>query len=303
MHHLEFLDEITLLGLARTREKAATESEIVKSSGSIAARLKPSVRECLARLKNSGFVIDLPKKKGAKSSRWQITPSGSEVLVCLLGCPVPKGGTWRTTAIRILTAARELKLDRSLAASVVKRKALHAYYVAKRLGEEFDANTTLDSLAKIVAGKVLGISGGDSDSIWTAMMECAAAAQSGATNEPASVVAADSTPGSAHAQDLSEEALLSFVAQVESASRGAKEGWFGPEKLFIHRAWETWKAACGGAMELPGFKQALLQGLRAGIVELARADFPMGLSQADLDAALTTYGTEAFHFVIIKPQP
>jgi hypothetical protein len=306
MQQLEFLDEIALLGLAKSAERGATEAEICKRSANFARQLQPALADCLARLAKLGFASELARKERQKGSRWQITVSGTETLACLLGGTVPKTKTWRATSLRILSAAHTLKLDRPMAASLLKKNKLSLYLLATKLGEEFDANTTLKGVCEIVAGKALGVSRGDSGSLWKALLH--RAPENPVRPATASALSASqlgSGQGSASSspvRDLTEEELVTFVLQVENTSRTIKEGWFSPQKLFIHRAWEAWRTSCSRLMDLPQFKHALLQGLRVGLVELSRADYPVGVDPTDLNAALTVYGSENFHFINLNQE-
>jgi hypothetical protein len=206
-----------------------------------------------------------------------------------------QGRGWRTPAARILAAIHVLKLDPYLA-PVVKGEGLLVYFLAKRLGEEFDASTTLVALARRVAASELKLSRGDTAFIWKGVISRGLASPAA---EP-SVGAAQSGAGSEihDIADLSDSAALTrFVEEVKRTGRHAKDGWSGSRKLLIHRAWEVWRAGSTDPADLGQFKDRLLRALSAGFIELARADFPMGIKQADLDAALTNYGDERFHFI------
>ena len=146
--------------------------------------------------------------------------------------------------------------------------------LAGRLGWTFEPGTTARTLALDVAAEELGAPNAQPESLWQSLLERAASSRAGKQTEP-------------------------FAKQIARAARTApNEAWFGPRKLFIHRAWEAWQRATEDTgTDLAAFKARLLAALRAGELGLARADFPDANDPADLRASETRYGTETFHFI------
>ena len=201
-----------------------------------------------------------------------------------------RGQGWKQKAARMLSAIHVLKVEPRIAMSIAGNNTLAAYFLAVRLGEEFHTSTTPAGIAERVAATALGVENGKPETLWRELLNRGFAGESPAQAEPAN-------PPASHS---GASPLPDFVDQVKRTAQTAKDGWFGPRKLFIHRAWEAWQARPGNTLDLAQFKQRLLEALQAGEIGLARDDFAVALDPADLATAETKYGDEVFHFISIE---
>jgi hypothetical protein len=305
MNHLSFIDELVLLGMKGGGQKGLTASDVGKALKPVLDRRKSELTATLQRLSELERIEEIPRQKGQRSKRWRLRESGSETTK-----PRAGGRSARQKAIRRLVAAHTLNLDPRGAETAAQGDGIFAYYLSARLGEVFDANTTVKGLAGLVTARELDLSRADPDLAWERLIQKElegkeavkpftapdvplAGSPSASTDDQRSDVPQD---------DVEPVSIALFAEQVKQAARTAKDGWFGPRKLFIHRAWEAWKAHSAESANLPEFKQRLLQALRAGQIELSRADFPRGLESTDLQNALTQYGDETFHFVTLDEE-
>ncbi len=106
--------------------------------------------------------------------------------------------------------------------------------------------------------------------------------------------------GQPRAERVEAEAfdLPAFAATVQAAARACPTGWFGDNKVFIHRVWEQLQ----GETHLPvrsldEFKQRLVEANRAGLLHLSRADLPQVMDPADVRQSETRYLDAVFHFL------
>jgi hypothetical protein len=257
----------------------------------------------LRRLAAQNLIEELPRQKGQRSSRWRFLQTGDTPPKPPVG-----GRSDKQKTLRRFVATRILKMEPDAADAIPKGDCIFAYYLSLKIGEDFDARTTVSGLAKIVTAKALGLSRVNAGLAWERVVQNAIAGKQSTASTPGSdgpqlEEARSSEDGQTNSSPQKDDAaavsISNFAEQVKRAARTAKDGWFGPRKLFIHRAWEAWKATSGETADLPAFKQRLLQALRAGHLELSRADFPMGLEDADLQTALTEYGDETYHFITL----
>jgi hypothetical protein len=284
-HELTFIEELILLELSAAKaESALSRSDLLNPAlRPAAAGLLPA----LERLTSGGLIEQIPLAPRQRTKRWRIQPPGRDALHHSLGgAPSTRSRTWKQKAARTLAAIRFLHLPARTAAALVEESALPVYFLAARLGEEYTPSTTLDVLARRTSAGALGLSNDQPESLWRAIFDRALAGQS--TFSTPSTPLTLSSPSDA------------FPSQVHHAARIAQEGWFGPRKLFIHRAWQAWQSATGETADLLTFKARLLDALRAGDIGLTRADFTVDLDPADLERAEIKYGQEVFHFVTFQ---
>jgi hypothetical protein len=158
------------------------------------------------------------------------------------------------------------------------------YLLAKRLGQEFHASTTAADLARRIAAAELGVTDNKARTLWSALFTRAMTETSTATSPEA------------------PRERAAFAEEVKHAAPRAMNGWLGPRKLFIHRAWEAWRTEAADPLDLPEFKSHLVQASRTGVLSLARADFTIGLDPEDLASSETRDGSEIFHFLSIAQE-
>jgi hypothetical protein len=178
-------------------------------------------------------------------------------------------------AARILIARHALGLEPRAAAALVEHEGLAAYFLTKRLGETYQPGVTPDGLARRSAAVALGMPNDQPETLWRGLLQRAVTA---GAPEPA--------PG--------------FAAQVRAAALLSQEGWFGPRKIFIHRAWQAWRQNTGGTSSLAEFKARLLEALRADKIALSRADYTATIAPEDLAQSEINYGSESFHFITLE---
>jgi hypothetical protein len=274
---LSLLDELALLGLAHAGEKGATVSGLKQKFKAELGSMKPDFALPLDALCNRQMAEKLPRGKGQRAQYYRVRPAGREILNQRLGGMAMTGTVWKKNAARLLGLTRLYEIPAAVAATLVKDEALLVWLLAARLGETQRAGTTLKALAARVAAEELGAASTKPQALWNALFQRAGTPRAGDRTEAA--------------------ASATFAQQVRSAAPRATEGWFGPHKLFIHRAWEAWKVTSGGSDDLPLFKRRLLTALREGELELTRADFTATLDPAELERSEIRDGSETFHFM------
>jgi hypothetical protein len=101
--------------------------------------------------------------------------------------------------------------------------------------------------------------------------------------------------------------LSAFAAAALRAARQAPPaGWFGDNKVFIARAWRqlhSQPGAPGASLDLPAFKQRLVEANREGLLRLSRADLVSAMDPADVRESETRYLNAEFHFILIEGVP
>lgn len=282
---LNLLDELVLLCLLGSKAPGATPPELARTLKPLVGRV-PEIASALSRLARWALVAETPRKKGGRSSRWRLQSVGRDLLLRRLGGEPLKGRNWKEKTARVLAAGRVLNVETRIATALVKEDSLPDYFLAQKLGLEFHASTTAKGLARMVAGAALETVNGESDTLWRGIF------RRGLEPQKATVPEAPISKPERVASDGD-----AFIEQVKGAARRAREGWLGPQKLLIHRAWEAWQSETGNALELAAFKRRLLAALRAGEIGLRRADFTETLNPADIEQAEIRDGNETFHFV------
>jgi hypothetical protein len=270
------LDELLLLFISANDKEGATLGVLRKEIKTVFEDPPVDLAPNVAHLVHQGLVSEIPKKKGSTSMRWQLQRHGRDLLAKRLGGQSFQGRSWKQKAARALAATRVLKVDPRTAAGIALDDLLPEYFLAQRLGLDFHTSLTADGIGGHVAAAALETVNGKSPTLWKGLFRRALESRS-SKSEP-----------SEHYR---------FVEQINRTLGTAKEGWFGEHKLFIHRAWETWRRETGEAIDLSAFKHRLLVALRAGHLGLARADFTETLNPADIGQAEIRDGEETFHFI------
>ncbi len=277
------IDELVLLCLIGGNEKGLSTSDLGAGVNTLTSAKKnarkPDLSGNLSRLLERGFVEELPRSKGQRSSRWRLASAGDQAFHSIFSGIATNGRAWKQTAARSLIAMRKLGIPPQFAAACAKDKSLlTAYFLAKELGVKFDIGTTAQRLAEEIAARAVGAANSKPATLWRQIFE--------------RDTSQDSQPS-----PESNPAGADFAEQVKEAARHAKDGWFGPRKLFIHRAWSAWQDSTGQTLDLPVFKSRLLSGLRTGQLGLTRADFTVELDPSDLRESEIRDGDETFHFL------
>jgi DNA-binding HxlR family transcriptional regulator len=289
MNALTLPQRLALLGLAHAADRGQTQSEIRRALGKeVKPLLAPSeaLEDSLRQLAERGLIEETPRPPRSRVVRWRLLAAGRGMLSQQFGDAAfqKRGAIARAAALLLIS--EKLGLPPGAARRVLSRRsALLACLLAHHLGEPFDEHTTLDALAARVAARAIGAGNTQTATLRESLLRQALGGST-LTSTPACPIA-----NLAPAPD--------FPASVLRASRAAPPGaWFGPRKLFIHRAWEAWRADGGdAAVDLPAFKTRLLAALRAGQIGLTRADFTATLDPADIAAAELRDGSETFHFL------
>ncbi|EDX83830.1 hypothetical protein S7335_1527 [Synechococcus sp. PCC 7335] len=108
-----------------------------------------------------------------------------------------------------------------------------------------------------------------------------------------------SKPSTDH-QEFSNLELEDFSNTVLMAAKDTDEGWFGDNKVFISRVWETLNSQQPDwNLTLEAFKQKLLEASRKEWIQLSRADLGYLLNAKDLAASEIIYLQSQFHFIRI----
>lgn len=297
---LTFIEELLLLEMSsRGQDKPPTRTELRKTAmaNDAGTGLNPDIDDATARLVEKGLAEQLPRAHGGKSDRWKITQAGQDALTTALGGWDGKGRTYKQKGACILAARHFLGLPARSAVALVVDRALPAFFLAGRLGEEFAPGMTLDALARRAAAGTLGVSNDQPATLWNAVRARALAGKRMGLAAEHAGGADEAAETDRHSPSQSTPGSVPFHEQISRAAGAAVHGWLGPRKLFIHRAWEAWKAVTGETADLAEFKVRLLDALRTGHLALARADFTAGIDPNDLAQAETKYLDEVFYFI------
>lgn len=279
MESLNFIEEAVLLGLAGADAKGCTVSDLRKLLGKKGTDSTASFGVALERLQSLGMVEKLPRVGRSKTGRWRLLPNGE----ASLALPSARKRGWKVPVLRALAARHALKLMPDIATGLVKGGQLSAWFLADRLGLPFTPTTTLESLAGLVTAQALGVSNAEPATLWSALMRRAIGSEEQAVAAPVRVESFD---------------LVSFAGEVLHAARAVPaDGWFGSQKVFIHRVHAAWQAETHRSPELALFKRHLLSAMRSGHLALTRADFTATLAPEDLQQSEIKDGAETFHFI------
>lgn len=96
----------------------------------------------------------------------------------------------------------------------------------------------------------------------------------------------------------------SLVADVQAAAAAARDGVFGPRKVFISAIWDALRASpAWAALGLDELKARLVEAHRRGELVLARADLVAAMDPALVAASETRTDGATYHFVVREPSP
>lgn len=284
MDDLTLIDDLTMHALIAKDERGLTTDGICKALKSTGAPSAAVITAALGRLCERALIEEAPRVPRLKSVRFRLLEAGREHLRALLPESVMTGRA-RRKAARILTMQHTFGVDPALAAAIMgKKEGLATYLLAKRLGLEFRASTKAADLARRVAATELCVTDSKTDTLWNVLITRGMTATTAET-----------------APEFPRE-RPNFADEVKHAAPRAMNGWLGPRKLFIHRAWEAWRTEAADPLDLPEFKSHLVQASRTGALSLARADFTIGLDPEDLASSETRDGSEIFHFLSIAQE-
>ncbi len=105
----------------------------------------------------------------------------------------------------------------------------------------------------------------------------------------------------AQAEAPAEFDLTAFANTVQAAARDCPTGWFGNNKVFISHLWRHLHGEPAFAkLDLPAFKQRLVEANREGLLTLSRADLVQLMDLTDVAESETTYENAVFHFVLVE---
>jgi hypothetical protein len=106
------------------------------------------------------------------------------------------------------------------------------------------------------------------------------------------------TPPSTRVKSLE---LPEFAAVVRALARSCPDGRFGTNKVFISHVWRRLRDEPNlPPMDLPRFKELLVEANRQGLLELSRADLVESMDPADVRESEIAYLTGLFHFILIE---
>lgn len=284
MDDLTLIDDLTMHALIAKDERGLTTDGICKALKNTGTPSTAAITAALGRLCERALIEEMPRKPRQRIVRFRLLNAGREHLRRLL----PESAMTvraRRKAARLLAMQHTFGVEPALAPAIMdKKEGLVTYLLAKRLGLEFHAGTKAADLARRVAGAELGVPDSKADTLWSALVTRGMPKTATATT----------------AEMPRERA--NFAEEVKQAAPRAMNGWLGPRKLFIHRAWEAWRTEAADPLDLPAFKSHLVQASRTGALSLARADFTIGLDPADLASSETRDGAEIFHFLSIAQE-
>jgi hypothetical protein len=95
--------------------------------------------------------------------------------------------------------------------------------------------------------------------------------------------------------------LDAFARTVKAAARDCRTGWFGGNKVFISHVWRHLRDEPGfPPLDLPTFKQRLVEANNARLLTLSRADLVQVMDPIDVQESETAYLNATFHFVLVE---
>lgn len=99
--------------------------------------------------------------------------------------------------------------------------------------------------------------------------------------------------------------LPTFAATVKAAARDCPTGRFGDNKVFINHVWRHLRNESSfPALDLPAFKEKLVEANNARLLTLSRADLVEVMNPADVQESQTRYLNAEFNFILVeKEQP
>jgi hypothetical protein len=170
---------------------------------------------------------------------------------------------------------------------------LAAAVLAEHFGVPITADLTLEQVARRAVTKLADASSAKADAVTAALALrwlCEEAALAASAPEPAATPAREAAPAAS--------TLAHVVAKVRRASAGAGVRRYGPEKVFIASVWE----ALAGDAEIAalgeqGFKDALAEAHRRGLVTLSRADLVAAMDPRDVAASEIRHHNATYHFI------
>jgi len=97
--------------------------------------------------------------------------------------------------------------------------------------------------------------------------------------------------------------LEAFANTVLAVARKSPSGRFGDNKVFINHVWrQTKDEPQFPTLNLPAFKEKLIEATRENLLTLSRADMYEELPASDLDEAETAYQNTVFHFILLEKE-
>lgn len=265
---------LVMLGLEALPPKSTWKTLLHQHVFPVAAGVPTTDCETRHKLKTAGYLKGYLIRQRYALDAGPVTPMAKllEALACKeLGFP-------EITDLKSLQAAVLSRLVGS--AQALKPKELEKQLPRVAMGTTSD---TPDELRKAVLRK------------WLAGEENAAPEPAQTTTSPHPVIA----NAASYARPLDLPAFAS--AAVAAARRTPPAGWFGDNKVFISHAWQTFRQQPGGQnVDLPAFKQRLVEANREGLLRLSRADLVSAMDPADVRASETRYLNAEFHFILIE---
>ena len=86
-----------------------------------------------------------------------------------------------------------------------------------------------------------------------------------------------------------------------AAARHCPTGWFGDNKVFVSHVWRQLHEEPGvPPLDLPAFKQRLVEANQAGLLTLSRADLVQVMDPADVRDSEIQYLNATFHFLLVE---
>jgi hypothetical protein len=93
--------------------------------------------------------------------------------------------------------------------------------------------------------------------------------------------------------------LATFATETLTVASSCPTGWFGERKVFINHVWRALRQLPRWSeLELPSFKQLLVEANQARLLELSRADLPELLNLDDVRESETRQVNAVFHFIV-----
>jgi hypothetical protein len=177
------------------------------------------------------------------------------------------------------------------------------------LNRQLNAATPLDArkLQEQLPGYALGVSRGGMQGLRDAILRRWLNAENGAPQSVAKRPAPPVAPTGRAAEATSETARQreldwpAFAATVLAVARSCPGGTWAGDKVFINHVWrQLQEEANFPRLDLPAFKERLIEAQQRGLLNLERAELIETMNADDVRESETPFQTTTYHFIVVE---
>jgi hypothetical protein len=162
---------------------------------------------------------------------------------------------------------------------------------------ESDRLLTVKEIQRVLPAKALGAPRPGTDELRRTVVR-RWLADSSVPAEAKPTTPAPERPGRDHPAEFD---LPAFAATVRRVARDCPTGRFGDNKVFISHVWRRFREESNvPVLNLPEFKQRLVEANRSGLVRLSTADLVEAMDPADVGESSTQHLNANYHFILIE---